>query len=432
MALAPKSNAFADSSSDERPGPNERRDSLTCRASSANWLTHLSPRLAFYLQASLIVSFLAGSSAPTPLYSTYQVAWGFSPITTTLVFGVYAFAVLAALLTAGSLSDYIGRRPVLLVASALQVVVMWIFAHSAGVSGLLAGRVVQGLSTGAAVGAIGAGLLDLDRVKGTLANAVGPVTGTAVGGIASGLIVEYLPAPTQLIYFVLLGVFVLQTLGVALMPETSARKEGALAALRPQFRVPRAARRPLLLATPALIAAWALAGFYGSLGPALVRGLAGSTSVVLGGITVFVLAGSGAVAVWLLRRRGEESLLTIGTASLAAGVGITLVAIGQSSLAAFFVGTALSGAGFGAGFQGAIRSVLPLAAPDERAGVLSVLYVVSYLSMGLPAILGGLLVVYGGGMLATAREFGLVVMFLAVIALVGTRTTARQKRLAIS
>src|SRR4051794_16611021 len=77
----------------------------------------LSKPVSFLLLASLVVSFLAGSSAPSPLYGLYQRAWGFSPITITIVFGVYAIAVLASLLTVGSLSDYIGRKPVLLVAT---------------------------------------------------------------------------------------------------------------------------------------------------------------------------------------------------------------------------------------------------------------------------------------------------------------------------
>lgn len=89
------------------------------RPSSAH-ITRLPRRVAFYLQASIIVAFLAASSAPTPLYAVYQARWGFTPITITTVFGIYALAVLAALLTVGSLSDYVGRRPVLLSALALQ------------------------------------------------------------------------------------------------------------------------------------------------------------------------------------------------------------------------------------------------------------------------------------------------------------------------
>src|SRR5689334_11456135 len=103
-----------------------------------------------------MVFFLAGSSALTPLYGVYQRAWGFSPITITVIFGIYALAVLAALLTVGSLSDYVGRRPVLFVAVVLQAAVMLTFAGANGVTTLLIARVVQGLSTGAAVGALGA------------------------------------------------------------------------------------------------------------------------------------------------------------------------------------------------------------------------------------------------------------------------------------
>jgi hypothetical protein len=109
-----------------------------------------------------------------------------------------------------------------------------------------------------------------------------------------------------------------------------------------------------------------------------------------------------------------------GAVALMIGVGLTLVAMAQSSLTVFFAGGVIAGSGFGAAFQGAIRTVLPLAEADERAGVLSVVYVVAYLAMGVPAILGGLRVVHGGGIMTTGREYGLAVIVLASFALAGT------------
>ena len=374
---------------------------------------------AFGLQVSIVIFFLAGSSAPTPLYAVYQGEWGFSPITTTIVFGVYALAVLAALLTVGSLSDHVGRRPVLLAAIALQALTMLLFARAGGVPELLLDRVLQGLSTGAAVGAVGAGLLDLNRSRGTIANAVAPMTGTASGAIGSGLLIQYLPAPTHLVYYVLFGVFVSQGLGVLLMAESASPRPGALASLRPQFGLPRATRRPFLIAAPALVAAWSLAGLYGALGPTLVRTLVGHNSPVLGGLSLFVLAGTAVVTVLLLQRAAPRRVMLLGVVSLFVGVGITLVAIDHTSPAGFFIGTAIAGIGFGGGFQGAIRTVVPLARPHERAGVLSLVYVVSYLAMGLPAVVAGFLVVDGGGIQSTAREYGIAVMALAVLALGG-------------
>ncbi|MHA6764147.1 MFS transporter [Streptacidiphilus sp. PAMC 29251] len=380
--------------------------------------------VAFYLQASIVVAFLAASSAPTPLYAVYQGEWGFSPITTTMVFGVYALAVLAALLTVGSLSDHIGRRPVLLAAIGLQAVAMIVLTTAGGVSELMIARVVQGLSTGA----VGAGMLDLDKAKGTIANAIAPMTGTATGALASGLLVQYLPAPTHLVYLAILAVMVLQGVGVVLMRETSTPKPGALASLRPRFGVPKAARGPLLLAAPVLVAVWALAGLYGSVIPAVLRSVLASHSLLLGGLALFVLAGSGALSVLLLRNVAPGRVMLLGTVALIVGVGLTLLAVDHSSAAWFFVGTAVAGTGFGGGFQGAIRTVVPLAAPHERSGLLSTIYVISYLAMGLPAVIGGFLVVHGGGLLTTTREYGVAVMVLTALALLGLAVPRRGSR----
>ena len=141
----------------------------------------LSGRPALYLLASVIVSLLAASSASTPLYAIYRARWGFTPITATVVFAVYAVAVLFALLVLGRLSDHTGRRPVLLVALTAQVVSLVVLTTANGVPGLLAARIIQGVSAGAALGAIGAGMLDIDRPRGTLANAVSPCTGCTSG-----------------------------------------------------------------------------------------------------------------------------------------------------------------------------------------------------------------------------------------------------------
>src|SRR5580765_7485539 len=255
----------------------------------------LSGRPAVFVLASLIVALLASSAAPTPLYAIYQAQWHFTPITTTVVFGVYAMAVLAALLTLGKLSDHVGRRPVLLTAIAVHAGSLVIFATATGVPALLTARVVQGLSTGAA-------LLDMDRELGTFANAVAPGMGSASGAILSALAVRFLPDPTHLIYLALIGVLALQATAIAAMRETVSRAPGALASLRPEITLPRGLRAPVLTAVPVLFAVWALAGLYGALGPALVHTLTGSDNVILGSLSLFVLAAAAVVATIVLRR----------------------------------------------------------------------------------------------------------------------------------
>jgi MFS family permease len=385
------------------------------RVRSRSEALRLGPGQSFALLVSMAVTFLAAASAPTPLYGVYQGEWHFSPITSTEVFAVYALSVLWALLVVGKLSDHIGRRPLLVAAIAAQVIALLLFVTAGGVGALFAARFIQGFSTGAAIGAMGAGMLDLDGVRGARFNAVAPMVGTGLGSVVSGAFVQWLPAPTHLIYVVLLAVFAVQAIMVLLMPETVTPKVGALASLRPTFALPRAVRGPILAAAPALLASWSIAGLYGSLGPAVVHRVTGSGNHALGGSALFVLALSGAAVVMALEGVSPRTLMQLGIAALFVGVGVTMLAA-NTSATAFFLAAVVAGAGFGAAFQGALRTVVGLAHPHERAGIISVLFVVSYVAFGVPAVIAGFLVVHTGNMLTTLYIYGATVMVLAALA----------------
>lgn len=374
----------------------------------------------------MVITLLMASSAPTPLYSVYEQEWTFGPLTTTAVFGVYAVGVLVALLVVGRISDHVGRRPVLVTALVMQAASMVVLIEATGVSALFGARIVQGLATGAALGAIGAAMLDVDQARGTLLNSVAPPAGTALGALVSGLLVQFLPAPTTLIYAVLLGVFVLQVVGVWLMPETVTRAPGALRSMRPEVGVPRRLRGPVLTAAPVLLAVWALTGFYGSLSPVIIADLAGHRSFVLGGLGFFVLAGAGSVGVLLTWRLAAARAMTLGVVSLVIGVALTQVAIAAGSLTGFLLATAVAGVGFGGGFQGGLRIVVPLAEPHERAGVLSVVYMVSYSAFGVPAVLAGAALAGGDSLRSTSLEYAAAVIALALLALAGLALQGRR------
>jgi predicted MFS family arabinose efflux permease len=376
----------------------------------------LPPAFAFFVLASVTVSFLASASAPTPLYPTYQAEWGFSPLAVTIIFGVYAIAVLAALLFFGRLSDHLGRKPVLLAATLVQVLTMGLFASADGLGILLLARVVQGFAAGVAIAAVGAGLLDIDKSRGAVANAITTPMGTATGGILSGLFVTWLPAPQQLIFLVLGAFMVAQGIGIAFMRETLVPRAGGLASLKPQFAFSPAIRAPLLRAAPAVVATWAAAGVFASLSPAMVRSLTGNSSALLSGLAMFVMAGSGGVAVYALRHLEPRRSMRLGAASLALGVLLVVPALSLRLLALFYVALSLAGIGFGSGFQGAVRSVVAGAKAHERAGVLSVVFVLAYLAMGLPAIGAGWLLVHGQNLAVTVLEFAMLVLTLSVVA----------------
>src|SRR5512135_1928286 len=116
---------------------------------------------SFWTLGALLAFFLAAASAPSPLYAVYQKLWHFSPVTLTEIYAVYALGALLALLTTGRLSDHLGRRLVLMAALVIQMAGMGAFIAAQGPGMLFVGRVLQGIGTGIAGGAISAWLLDL-------------------------------------------------------------------------------------------------------------------------------------------------------------------------------------------------------------------------------------------------------------------------------
>ncbi|MGB5829746.1 MAG: MFS transporter [Pseudomonas mandelii] len=376
----------------------------------------ISNRSSLWFLAITLLSFLAASTAPTPLYHLYQEHLQFSPATLTLIFGVYAISLLAALLTVGSLSDYLGRKPVIFTAVALNMLAMLLFINADSVAWLISARVLQGFATGMATAALGAALLDTDRQQGPLVNSVAPLLGMAAGAMGCGLLAEFAPLPLQLTFWVLLAMFGLQALYVWRLPESVSAQRGALASLRPTLHVPIQARRALWLVLPINTAAWALGGFYASLAPSLVRTATGSTSNLIGGATVAVLTVTGALMIYTLRSRPADKVLRVGASILPVGVALILLAVHSASLPLFFIGTLVAGCGFGASFLGALRSVVPLALPHERAGLMSAFYVLSYLAFCLPSLLAGNLT-RAFGLVTTTDGYGAVLIILAVSAL---------------
>ncbi|MGE1155613.1 MFS transporter [Pseudomonas sp. ICMP 460] len=365
-----------------------------------------------------VLTFLAASSAPTPLYQVYQDHLQFSAAMLTVIFGVYAVSLLAALLTVGSLSDYVGRKPVIFAALLLNMLAMLLFINADSSACLIAARALQGFATGMATAVLSATLLDTDRLRGPMLNSLAPLLGMASGGLGSGLLVEFAPRPTQLIYFTMLGLMLLQMLYVFRLPETVSRIPGALKSLAPTLHVPAQARRALWLAMPLNVAVWALGGFFSSLAPSLVRAATGSTSHLIGGGLVAVVTLSGAVMIYSLRDRPADKVMRLSAVLLAAGVALLLVAVQSASLWLFFVASVIAGLGFGGGFMGSIRSIVGLALPHERAGLMSAFYVFSYLAFCLPALLAGNLSrVFG--LIVTTDAFGAVLIVLALAALAG-------------
>src|SRR5713226_7948042 len=308
--------------------------------------------VAFAAITAVFVLFAAAASAPTPLYVVYQKEWGFTDSTLTMIFAVYVVGLIGSLLVLGSLSDHVGRRPLLAAAIALEAAAFVLFIIAGDVRVLLVARVVQGIATGAAFSTLGATLVDLNPPhapgRAGLVNGVAPITGLALGSVGCGALVQFAPAPTHLVFALLLVGMGFAGVVIARMPETSARRPGAVASLMPIVGIPARLRPDVFGIVPILVASWALGGLYLSLGPSVAASLFGLKNHLIGGLVVSLLCGAGALTAFLLRTWPTSRVLAIAATLLSSGTGLTLAGVEGHVVALGAVGTVVAGVGFGA------------------------------------------------------------------------------------
>jgi MFS family permease len=182
--------------------------------------------------------------------------------------------------------------------------------------------------------------------------------------------------------------------------------------------VPRAQRPAFFVVLPCLAATWALGGLYASLGPSLVAGVFGVDDHLVGSLLILALNGTGLIGSLSLRSVAPDRAMVSGALLFAVGVAGTVAALFAGSLALFFGAAIVSGFGFGGAFLGAMATVTRAVAPGERAGLLSSVFVVSYLMFSVPAITAG---IAAGeiGLERTAEIYCAAVIVLALSAAAG-------------
>lgn len=383
----------------------------------------LSRRAAFSVLTVTTVVLMATASAPSPIYPLYRERWDFSVTMVTVVFAVYVVGLLGALLTLGPVSDRLGRRPVLLAALLLAAASTAIFWTAGGVLSLVIARTVQGVATGTAIGGLAAGLVDFSSARrphaGTTVTAVGTSVGLAAGAAVVGLLVQSVAHPDTYVFSALTCVFLLLAVAVWYMPETVAPPAGEPIRLRPRVRIPYGSRHRFLAAVPALVAGWSVTGLFLALTPSVVAGVLHVTWGAAGGLDIAALFLAGGVGgMWSARHTVRRAtllgavLLTLGSAGLA-------VAIALPSPVVYACGAVVAGAGVGLTYNGNLRAIGEVTTARSRSEVFSAVYVVSYAALSLPALAAGLLAP-AWGLRTTSFLYVAFVGSLSLLALVHT------------
>jgi MFS family permease len=382
----------------------------------------------FWLIALAFLTAMAFSTVPTPLYPLYQARLGFSTFVVTIVFAGYAVGVLASLLLAGHVSDWVGRKKILISALVLELVAAALFLIAPSLPVLILARLVTGLGVGMVTATATAHLHELHsrhrpgaspqrfEIVSTAAN----IGGLGIGPLVAGILAQYLGAPLRLPYLIFGALLLVSIPAVALAPETV---EVRFAAYRPQrISTDHGDRAGYVAATAAGFASFAVFALFTSLAPGFVGATLHHPSRALAGLIVFAVFGAAAAAQTLTSRLDARVRRSIGLLAQAAGVAVLAIGMHTTSLAAFLFGGIAAGVGAGVLFKSAVGAVAAMARPGKRSEALAGLFLISYLGLVLPAVGLGITTRYTSATTAVTWFTGVLLVMLATVGVLGRRS----------
>ncbi|MEV8093814.1 MFS transporter [Kitasatospora sp. NPDC085879] len=353
-------------------------------------------RSTAYLAASGVFAVcMAGTTLPTPLYSLYQEELGFSELVVTVVFAVYAFAVIGVLLAVGNVSDTVGRKPVLLAGLGFAALSAVCFLVEGGVPLLCLGRLMSGFSAGLFTGTATAYVLELAPAgkggRAAFAATAANMGGLGLGPLLSGVLAQYAPEPLVLPFVVHLAMVAVAAWVLVALPESVPGARGPAAARVKAPSLPPEVRGVFVPAGVACFAGFALLGVFTAVSPAFLAQTLDVHNKALIGLIVFAtfLASTGGqLAAGPL---GARRALPLGCAVLLAGLVLLGGALLAEVLALLVLSALVGGTGQGLSLRGGVGAVAAAAPAEHRAGSISSLFVVAYTGISIPVIGVGVL-----------------------------------------
>lgn len=375
----------------------------------------------FWFVAAAFAVAMAFSTVPTPLWPIYRSVHGYSTVIVTIAFAAYALGVVVSLFLAGHVSDWLGRRPVLLPAVLLELVAAVLFLTVPTLTGILIARVLTGLAVGMITATATAHLAELDlaahggapRPRAAAIATAANLGGLAVGPLVAGLLASFVRAPLTTPYLVFAVLLVLAALGVALVPETVERSAEDHAYRPQRIAVPATARGRYLAVGLASFALFAVLGLFTSLAPGFLAGV-GATSPAVTGLAAFAVFAAAAISQVLTSTLPVGRQLGAGLVTTALGVVILALGVLGSSAVLFVLGGLVAGAGAGMLLKGSLATAAQLAPPTSRGEALAGVFLAAYLGLALPVL--GLGVASAAGVVLRVSLLGFSVLVLVLLA----------------
>ena len=388
----------------------------------------LGRRASLLVSAGVVSHTLWTSAAPALTYGLYAQEWQLTHTVTAGIFAIYPIAVAIMLTGFGGISDQIGRRATMLAGLLASLAGAVLFAVAPDVWWIFAGRALMGIGVGLAASPSTAAVLEFSSPEPAGSAASVTMAAQAIGFAAAllfgGALTEYAPWPTRLCFWVLVIFLVVLLIGTWLLPRHASGGPGGDWHSRLPS-VPKDVRRAFALSSTAMVAAYTFGVLVLSLGGQVEHDLIGSPNALLNGAVLSLFPVAMGTTGTIARTLSPRMAMIIGAPVSALSMALLIVAVNLQDLAIYLMATAAAGAAYGLLFVGGLQVIVASAPERNRGGILSALYLLSYLSMGgLALVLGAIATTRGLGLAVDLGAAAIILMNVATLALARSTPSA--------
>lgn len=394
-----------------------------------NPMTEPRRRYTFWTAAAALMSNFVASAAPIPLMNYFQQK--LSMTSAEIAQGIFAYFIgcIVVLVFLSRLSNYTGRKTAAALSIALGVASNLLYINPPALSSFLAARFLQGLACGIASSAIMSWVIDTAPPKkawlGTALTAMGPNIGLSLGTAATGLSMYFsLLDPDEL--FLVMALLSSAALVMVLFAGETIPKGMSTAREAFSIKIALPSRLHLIFVATAAayIGGWGLGSFYQGFSGMLTEYALGSSSTALAAVTYLCcIVPNPICGIWAGRFSPAPALRIAYSIFFVSALTMFWSALHGWGIP-FLLSTSVIGAVTGASCSLALKLIMAGSSIEERAGIVSAVYLAAYVGSGVP----NLIVMLSGEAELPALAAGYSLWVAASAVFVGVMTTYLLKK----
>ncbi|WP_455644646.1 MFS transporter [Methanosphaera sp.] len=293
---------------------------------------------------------------------------------------IYFTGNVISLLFFARLSNYLGRKPVIITTIIFAIIGCISFVYVNGSNLFLIGRFLQGLSCGMSAGCIQTFILDTappNSNLGVIMSTNIPLIGFSIGALNSASIVDNNPSLISNIFILIIILLLICIFGILVSQETITRKSGVLSSIKPEVKVPNNIIRFIPISIIIFVSTYTISGFYQSFSSSMALLNFGFNSKLIAAVIYTSIIAPQIIGSTLINRLSIKDAQRYGIIGFTIALIFVNIALIKSYFTLFLTCNIIASLFCGLCFTSCMNNIVYRTKKEDMAGVLATTYIIT-------------------------------------------------------